>query len=311
MARPAMPTATLDPPPEGPGPAVVEATPEFEAAAARADSRRGFLLALPSYLYLVLFFAVPFGIVVVYSIATRNTIGGTDLTGWNLDSYRRLGEPIVRDILTRSLWIALLTTLICLVVAYPFAYFIATRTPTVRNILLVGVMIPFWTNFLVRNYAWRVIIGTDGPFTTVTEAIGLGPREILFTHSAVILGLVYGYLPFMVLPLYAAIERIDGSLIEAGRDLYASGAQTFRRVLLPLSMPGVLAGSILVFVPSLGAYVTPQILGGGKSTMLGSYIVVQFLTARNWPLGASLSFVLMTVMLAATLIYFRAGGRNL
>ncbi len=247
----------------------------------------------------------------IYSLATRNTIGGTDLAGWNLDSYRRLAEPIVRDILFRSVWIAVLTTLICLVVAYPFSYFIATRTPTVRNILLVFVMIPFWTNFLVRNYAWRVILGSDGLFATVTEALGLGRQEILFTHSAVIVGLVYGYLPFMVLPLYAAIERIDRSLIEAGRDLYASGAQTFRRVLLPLSMPGVLAGSILVFVPSLGAYVTPQILGGGKSTMLGSYIVVQFLTARNWPLGASLSFVLMTVMLTATLIYFRAGGRNL
>ena len=310
-------TLTAVPPPSagpgrgGAGSALLEATPEFERAAARADSRRGFLLSLPAYVYLVLFFAIPFGIVVIYSVATRNTIGGTDLAGWNLDSYRRLAEPIVRDILFRSLWIAVLTTLICLVVAYPFSYFIATRTPTVRNILLVFVMIPFWTNFLVRNYAWRVILGSDGPFAAVTEALGLGRQEILFTHSAVILGLVYGFLPFMVLPLYAAIERIDGSLIEAGRDLYASGAQTFRRVLLPLSMPGVLAGSILVFVPSLGAYVTPQILGGGKSTMLGSYIVVQFLTARNWPLGASLSFVLMTVMLTATLIYFRAGGRNL
>lgn len=310
-------TLTTAPPPSngpgtgGAGSVLLEVTPEFERAAARADSRRGFLLSLPAYVYLVLFFAIPFGIVVTYSLATRNTIGGTDLAGWNLDSYRRLAEPIVRDILFRSVWIAVLTTLICLVVAYPFSYFIATRTPTVRNILLVFVMIPFWTNFLVRNYAWRVILGSDGPFATVTEALGLGRQEILFTHSAVIVGLVYGYLPFMVLPLYAAIERIDRSLIEAGRDLYASGAQTFRRVLLPLSMPGVLAGSILVFVPSLGAYVTPQILGGGKSTMLGSYIVVQFLTARNWPLGASLSFVLMTVMLTATLIYFRAGGRNL
>ena len=295
----------------GPEPASLQATPEFEKAAARAASRRGFLLSLPAYIYLVLFFAIPFGIVIVYSVATRNRIGGTDLAGWNLESYRRLGEPIVRDILFRSLWIALLTTLICLVVAYPFAYFLTTRSATIRNIMLVFVMIPFWTNFLVRNYAWRVILGNDGPLTTVSEALGMGPQEILFTHSAVIIGLVYGYLPFMILPLYAAIERIDLSLLEASRDLYASGAQAFRRILLPLSMPGVVAGSILVFVPSLGAYVTPQILGGGKSTMLGSYIVVQFLTARNWPLGASLSFVLMTVMLAATLLYFRTGGRNL
>jgi len=177
--------------------------------------------------------------------------------------------------------------------------------------MLVFVMIPFWTNFLVRNYAWRVILGAEGPLNTISEALGFGPQEILFTQSAVILGLVYGFLPFMILPLYAAIERIASSLLEASRDLYASAVQSFRKVLLPLSMPGVVAGSILVFVPSLGAYVTPQILGGGKSTMLGSYIVVQFLTARNWPLGASLSFVLMTVMLVSTLIYFRTGGRNL
>lgn len=188
-------TLTAPPPPTGPGPGGVgtglaEVTPEFEQAAARADSRRGFLMSLPAYVYLVLFFAIPFGIVVVYSLATRNTIGGTDLAGWNLDSYRRLAEPIVRDILFRSVWIALLTTLICLVVAYPFSYFIATRTPTIRNILLVFVMIPFWTNFLVRNYAWRVILGSDGPFAAVTEALGLGRQEILFTHSAVILGLV-------------------------------------------------------------------------------------------------------------------------
>ena len=137
----------------------------------------------------------------------------------------------------------------------------------------------------------------DGPLTRVTEAIGLGETNLLFTPTAVILGLVYGFLPFMILPLYAAIERIDGRLLEASRDLYATGLQSFRHVLLPLSMPGVIAGSILVFVPSLGAYVTPEVLGGAKTLLLGSFIVDQFLTARNFPFGASLSFVLMSVML--------------
>jgi len=288
-----------------------EATPEFEAAAARQESRRGFLMALPAYAYLVLFFAVPLIIVIVYSFATRNRFGGTDLSGWNLDSYAKLGEPIVRDILFRSVWLALLTTVICLVIAYPFAYFLSTRSPAIRNVMLVFVMIPFWTNFLVRNYAWRVILGNDGPFTRTTEALGLGEQELLFSQTAVVLGLVYGYLPFMILPLYAAVERIDHGLLEASRDLYASGYQSFRRVLLPLSMPGVIAGSILVFVPSLGAYVTPEILGGAKTTLLGSYIVTQFLTARNWPFGASLSFVLMAIMLVTTIIYFRKGGRTL
>ena len=290
---------------------VAVATPEFERAAARSESRRGFLLAAPAYLYLVVFFGIPLVIVFAYSFATRNRFGEADFDNLTLDAYQRLGEPIVRDILFRSIWLALLTTVICLVVGYPFAYYLATRSAKVRNVLLVLVMIPFWSNFLVRNYAWRVILGNDGIVSQTTDAAGLGPTELLFTPTAVVLGLVYGFLPFMILPLYAAIERIDLRLVEASRDLYASGWQTFRRVLLPLSMPGVIAGSLLVFVPSLGAYVTPEILGGAKTTLLGSYIVTQFLTARNWPFGASLSFVLMAVMLSATLVYFRSGGKNL
>lgn len=211
----------------------------------------------------------------------------------------------------RSIWLAILTTVICLLVAYPFAYFLATRKPMVRNLMLVFVMIPFWSNFLVRNYAWRVLLGNDGPVSQLTEAVGLGETRILFTPTAVVLGLVYGFLPFMILPLYAAIERMDWSLLEASRDLGATGVQTFRNVTLPLSMPGVIAGSILVFIPSLGAYVTPEILGGGKQVLLGSYIVTQFLTARNWPVGAATSTVLMAIMLVATLVYFRKGGRTL
>jgi spermidine/putrescine transport system permease protein len=302
------------PPPESVGLPVEDAdvaTPEFERAAERAASRRGFLIALPAYAYLVLFFAIPLVIVMVYSFGTRNRFGDTELANWNLDAYRKLTEPLVRDIFFRSLWLAILTTVICLVIAYPFAYFLATRTPTVRNVMLVFVMIPFWSNFLVRNFAWRVILGTDGPFSRTTQALGLGESRILFTPTAVVLGLVYGFLPFMILPLYAAIERIDLGLVEASRDLYASGWQTFRRVLLPLSMPGVIAGSILVFIPSLGAYVTPEILGGAKTTLMGSYIVTQFLTARNWPVGASLSFTLTVIMLFATILYFRKGGRTL
>ena len=287
------------------------ATPEFERAAERAEARRGFPLAVPAYIYLVVFFVVPLGIVFLYSFASRNRFGEADFSEIGLDAYGKLGEPIVRDILFRSVWLATLTTVICLVIGYPFAYYLATRTPRVRNLLLVFVMIPFWSNFLVRNFAWRVILGNDGIVTRMTESIGLGETHILFTPTAVVLGLVYGFLPFMILPLYASIERIDLHLVEASRDLYASGWQTFRNVLWPLSMPGVIAGSILVFVPSLGAYVTPEILGGAKTTLLGSYIVTQFLTARNWPVGASLSFVLMAVMLASTVVYFRSGGRNL
>ncbi len=291
--------------------AVQEPMTDLDVANERNRQRQGLLMALPAYVYLIVFFAFPLIIVVVYSFATRNRFGGTDLSGWNVESYGKLGDPIVRDILLRSLSLAVMTTLICLLVAYPFAYFLATRKPWVRNIMLVFVMIPFWSNFLVRNYAWRVLLGNDGPVSQLTEFLGLGETRILFTPTAIVLGLVYGFLPFMILPLYAAIERMDWSLLEASRDLGATGVQTFRNVTLPLSMPGVIAGSILVFIPSLGAYVTPEILGGGKQVLLGSYIVTQFLTARNWPVGAATSTVLMAIMLIATLVYFRKGGRTL
>ena len=170
--------------------------------------------------------------------------------------------------------------------------------------LLVAVLIPFWSNFLVRMYAWRMLLDSDGYVTQLGEFTGLWGK-LLFSEPAVFLGLLYGYLPFMVLPLYAAIERLDWSLVEAGRDLYASGAAAFRKITLPLSMPGVIAGSILVFIPSLGAYVTPDILGGAKTTLLGNYIVTQFTAARNWPFGSAISGAILIVMLVTTLVYFR------
>ena len=298
-------------PPVGPDEAA-PVTPELERSAERARRRLGFLYALPAYAYLLLFFAVPLVIVALYSFATRPPQGGVpDLSGWNLEAYSKLAEPLVRTIAWRSVWYAALTTALCLVIGYPFSLYLATRTPRYRNLLLVLVLIPFWSNFLVRTYAWRVLLGSDGPWSQISEALGLGESRLLFTPTAVIIGLVYGFLPFMILPLYASIERLDWSLVEAARDLYASGWSAFRRVIWPLSRPGVIAGSILVFIPSLGAYVTPEILGGAKTTLLGSYIVNQFLSARDWPFGSAISFVVMLVMLAATIVYFREGGRNL
>lgn len=286
-------------------------TPGLEHQAERARSRQGFLLGLPALIYLFVFFVIPLGIVIAYSFATRTRSGRTELAGWNVEAYQRLGESVVRAVAFRSLWIAVVTTLVSLALAYPLAYFISTRRPATRNMLLVGVMIPFWSNFLIRTYAWRVLLDSDGLFTRIAAGVGLGDGRILFTNNAVIIGLVYGYLPFMVLPLYAAIERIDWSLVEGARDLYASGWSAFRRVVWPLSKPGVIAGSILVFVPSFGAYVTPAILGGNKKGLMGSYIVDQFMDARNGPLGSSLSVLVLVVMLVGTLIYFRQGGRTL
>jgi len=293
-------------------------TPELEAAAERAQARRGLLVSLPAYVYLVVFFAIPLVIVFVVSVfGRRNPRGATVYGAPSLDAYRKIFEPgpdgsyLVLEIVWRSLWLSVLTTVICLLLAYPLAYYIGTRSPRVRNVLLVLVMIPFWSNFLVRTYAWRVLLGRSGPVTAVTSALGLTDTPMIFTVNAVLIGLVYGFLPFMVLPLYAAIERMDWSLVEAARDLYASGWQAFRKVTWPLSRPGVIAGSILVFIPAFGAYVTPEILGGSKTTLLGSYIVRQFLQARDAPFGSALSFVLMSVMLGATIVYFRTGGKTL
>jgi spermidine/putrescine transport system permease protein len=286
-------------------------TPELERAAIKAESRRGLLISLPAYIYLVLLFVVPLVLVLVYSFATRDSTGLTVLEDWNLESYKRLFTEIVFEIFARSLVLAVVTTVICLLFSYPFAYYIATRSPRVRNLLLIFVMIPFWSNFLVRTYAWRVILGSEGPISQISLAMGGEPIRLLFTTPAVLIGLVYGFLPFMVLPLYAALERMDWRLVEAARDLYADGWTSFRKVTLPLSMPGVVAGSILVFIPSLGAYVTPAILGGAKTTLLGDYIVSQFLAARNWPFGSALSFAVMFVMLLATIFYFRAGAKTL
>ncbi|MEX0797133.1 MAG: ABC transporter permease [Acidimicrobiia bacterium] len=286
-------------------------TPELEAAAERAEARRGFLIALPSYFYLVLLFVIPLGLVFVYSFATRDSTGLTVLEDWNLDSYKRLFTTEVVEIFVRSFVLALATTVICLAFAYPFAYYIATRSPRVRNILLVFVMIPFWSNFLVRTYAWRVILGSDGPVSQVSEALGGDSIRLLFTTTAILIGLVYGFMPFMVLPLYAALERMDWRLVEAARDLYADGFSAFRKVTFPLSVPGVVAGSILVFIPSLGAYVTPALLGGANTVLAGDYIVSQFLAARNWPYGSALSIGIMSVMLLATIYYFRAGAKTL
>ena len=284
---------------------------QLELDAVKASSRRGVLIALPSWAYLTVFFALPLVIVLVYSFATRSSTGLTRLTGWNVESYRRLFDPLVGEIAVRSLVLAVATTVICLAVSYPFAYYIATRSSKIRSLMIVLVLIPFWSNFLVRTYAWRIILGSEGPLAQITEAIGMEPVRLLFTNAAILIGLVYGYLPFMVLPLYAALERMDWSLVEAARDLYADGWTAFRKVTWPLSRPGVIAGSILVFIPSLGAYVTPALLGGARTTLLGDYIVSQFLAARNQPFGSALSVAVMSIMLIAVIVYFRSGARNL
>ena len=180
-------------------------------------------------MYLILLFVVPLVLVFVYSFATRDATGQTVLEGWNLDSYRRLFSTDVLEIFLRSIVLAVLTTLICLVICYPFAFYIATRGTRVRNILLVLVMIPFWSNFLVRTYAWRVLLGSEGPLSQLSELLGGEPFRLLFTNVAVLIGLVYGFMPFMVLPLYAALERMDWRLVEAAGIYMPTGGRPFAR----------------------------------------------------------------------------------
>jgi spermidine/putrescine transport system permease protein len=270
------------------------------------------VLIFPSLFWLVVFFAVPLIIVFVYSFLTRGPYGQI-VWEFNLQNYVRFVDPLYLKIFVRSFKIAGLTTLFCFLLGYPMAYWIATRSPRWRNTLLLLLMIPFWTNFLVRTYAWILILRDTGLINNLLTGLGLiqEPLPLFGNDFAIVVGLVYGWFPDMVLPCYAAIERLDFSLVEAAQDLYANELRAFLRVVFPLTLPGVVAGSILVFIPSLGAYVTPDLLGGAKSVMIGNVIQSQFLTVRDYPFGSAFSFALMAIMLAATLLYFRIGGRTL
>jgi spermidine/putrescine transport system permease protein len=227
---------------------------------------------------------------------------------FSLDNYRDLLHPLYGRIFGQSLLMAGMTTGLCLALGFPLAYYIARLPPRRQALWLVLIMIPFWTNFLVRTYAWIFILRTEGLLNTLLIQLHLisTPLDLLYSNQAVLLGLVYGYLPFMVLPLYAAIERVDPALIEAARDLYADRWSLFRRVLLPLTKPGMIAGCVLVFIPSLGAFLTPDLLGGARSMMVGNLIQHEYLVARDWPLGSALSLVLMLMVMGSLLWYFRA-----
>ena len=264
------------------------------------------ILLLPTTLWLLIFFIIPLLIVLIYSFLERGTYGGVTWE-FTLSNYQRLVNGLYFNIFWRSLGLAALTTVICLIIGYPLAFFIATRPSRWRNILLFLVIIPFWTNFLVRTYAWIMILRSEGIINTLLINLHLvkDPLDLLFTPLAVTVGLIYGYLPFMVLPLYATIERFNFSLVEAAQDLGANDLKTFWRIVLPLTRKGIIAGSLLVFIPALGAFITPDILGGAKTVMIGNLIQNQFLQARHWPFGSALSMLLMVLILIPVLIYFR------
>lgn len=273
----------------------------------------GFLgiLLSPGALWILLFFLIPSLLIVVYSFLNRQTGGGV-LWSFSTDAYVKLftpnpDSPIINDfviIFLRSFWWALLTTIICLILGYPLAFFIAQQSTAVKSMLIFLVMIPFWTNFLVRTYAWKFILNNNGLVNTLLHGLGLPRIPIINTPTAVLIGLVYGSLPFMVLPLYASIEKFDYTLVEAAQDLGANYFRVFNKIFLPLTMPGVVAGSVLVFIPVVGQYVVPTILGGGKVAMLGNILAQQFGSAMNWPFGSAIAVIFMILLMFGILIYF-------
>ena len=298
--------------------------PNTERDAQNADARRRWHLALPAVSIITVFSILPLIVVVLYSVLTPGDYGNVrwvfSTEGW----FSVLFERDIFDdtlslsdahltILARSVGLSLLTTALTLIFGVPTAWFIATRPPAARAFWLFLVTIPFWTNLLVRTIAVQEMIRSEGVFNRLFLWVGLidQPIQMMFTNFAVLLGMAYVFLPLMVLPVFAAVEKFDFRLAEAGYDLYASRLFCLRKVILPLVRPGIIAGSILVFVPSLGAYVTPRIMGGGKSMMLGNLIEMQFGQGRNWPLGAALSITLTLLVLIALIYYTRlTSGRQ-
>ena len=271
----------------------------------------GLLLAIPTIAWLLIFFVLPLVIVLIVSFMSRGR-GGVAVMPFTIGHYQRtLG--IFSIILWRSIGLAALSTIVCLVIGYPLAFFISTRRNRLfQQITLFLVILPFWTNFLIRTYAWRILLGEEGTINGLLTSVGLvgEPIQMLNTQFAVLVGLVYGFLPFMVLPIYASVERFNFRYVDAAHDLGANDLRTFVRVVLPLTLPGVLAGCALVFIPSVGAFVTPDLLGGTKGLMIGNLINNQFGGSGNMPLGSALSIVMMAVVMLSLVVYLVAYRRD-
>jgi len=302
-----------------------EVSPAQEAARAaeRLEGRNRWLLLSPSLLIIFLAGVGPLLIVFLYSFLTKGDYGGVkwifSLDGWfNVFFQRDIFDDTVTladahlTIFWRSVSLSLMTTLLCLVFGFPTAYFIATRPEGQRDLWLFLITIPFWTNLLIRTFAIMEVIRNEGIVNSILLWFGVidQPIQMLFTDFAIMVGMTYVYLPLMVLPLYASMEKLDFRLVEAGYDLYANRWRVLRRIIVPLVKPGIVAGSILVFIPALGAYVTPRVLGGGKNMMLGNLIELQFGQGRNWPLGAALSVTLLAIVMVALLVYVRHARRG-
>ena len=297
---------------------------EAALAARKQDIRSRWLLSTPALL--IIFFAAvgPLFVMLLYSFMAKGDYGDVrfgefSLEGWTTVLFQRdmfddtLGLADAHlSIIWRSIQLSFFTTILTLILGFPTAYFIATRPPHSREVWVFLVTIPFWTNLLIRTFAMQQVIRNEGMLNNALIWLGVieTPLQIMYTDTANLLGMTYVYLPLMVLPLYASIEKLDFRLVEAGYDLYATRWQVLRRIVIPLVRPGIIAGSILVFIPSLGAYVIPRVLGGGKNMMLGNLIEMQFGSGRNWPLGAAMSITLMALVMVALIFYVRNASRG-
>lgn len=268
--------------------------------------KNGKFLMAPTLGWLTVFFVLPMLIVVAVSFASRTPYGQV-VFDWTLHNYARFLEPLYLSIFAQTLLVALVTTIFTVLLGYPLAYYIAQLPKRWQQPVLILCMIPFWINFLIRSYAWVIILRAQGVLNTLLLKAGIidQPLQLLYNEGAVMLGMIYALLPFMILPIYVSIEQLDHRLLEAASDLGAKPFTAFRKITLPLTMPGVAAGTILVFISSLGMFVVPDVMGGAKSALVGNLIQNQFLSARDWPFGSALSIMLAILSLVLITLYYR------
>ena len=276
-----------------------------------SKSKQMRLLLAPAVVWLVLFLVAPLVIAIIVSLATRGPYGKT-IYELSLENYRKAFDPLYLHAYWRTIWIAAATTLLCAAISFPVAYYLALRAPERwKRILLVLTVLPFWTSFLIRTYSWILLLRSEGVINSVLTSAGLiqEPLKLLYSDFAVLVGQIYGELPFMILPIYVALDRLDQTLLEAAQDLGANRFWTLVKVTLPLARPGLIAGTVLVFIPSLGAFITPDLLGGAKSVMVGNLIQNQF-SQLNQPFGSALSLILTAAVLALLWIALKAGLKS-
>ena len=267
------------------------------------DRTRDAVFLLPGLAWLVVFFAVPLAMIFVVSLGHRDQYGGVLLDHLGFQNYLRALEPDFVPTVVNSLRYATLTTVFSIGIAYPIAYWISRYGGHRKNLLLILVMLPFWTSWVIRTYAWMIILRDNGVVNGILGALGLtdGPIQLLNTDFSVVLGMTYGFLPFAILPLYVSIDRLDPALVAAARDLYADGRAAFWHVTLPLTMPGVIAAALLTFIPAIGDFVTPDLLGGAQTTTIAKVIQNLFLSSKDWAFGAALGFLLIVATIVGTL----------